>query len=429
MSELFTATGGLLLESDASPTTSTLNTAAGAIDGNEETEVGNYLDSNDSLGCDLGVAKTIQKCRLYLKGYSTPTSYYNTNSDSFCIYTSDNGSAWTLRQTFDAPTINVTTAPYFYVELILDTAVDARYVKIRTDSAGIATQPGAANSYFTEIKVYGVEAQAATANYLVSPHRDRIALKGLSLGKMVAADGKTSFLIPRHDRLRTLGISLEDALTASDLLPPMNVSASMLFWWDMAYSDGLTFNGSYVSAVADRGSLGNDLTGNATYQPLYYDDGRPVSTLKFDGTDDVMNFDSAVSNIQTLCYVMRYEATAGYQQWIGHSSYYDFWGGSDATKLYANDANNPLSLRNATHYVNSDTGGITTANLTKSTSWRSVITVATSANLRADKILSQYGGSLQFVLHLAEIVAYSGSLTASEIAALTAYFVNKWGIT
>ena len=48
-------------------------------------------------------------------------------------------------------------------------------------------------------------------NYLEATGRDRLRSKGVSLGKKVLSDGNISYFIARYDRLRTVGVSLEDA--------------------------------------------------------------------------------------------------------------------------------------------------------------------------------------------------------------------------
>jgi hypothetical protein len=53
---------------------------------------------------------------------------------------------------------------------------------------------------------------AAPVNYLCSRERDRSRSKGISLGMPLRADGNSSFLIARRNRLRTRGISLEEGV-------------------------------------------------------------------------------------------------------------------------------------------------------------------------------------------------------------------------
>ena len=71
----------------------------------------------------------------------------------------------------------------------------------------------------SEIEIMeSTESTAAAANYLCSVGRDRMRSKGISLGAKVAADMNPSFLIMRHNRLRVLGISNEDAAIFTNLV-------------------------------------------------------------------------------------------------------------------------------------------------------------------------------------------------------------------
>jgi hypothetical protein len=206
----------------------------------------------------------------------------------------------------------------------------------------------------------------------------------------------------------------------------------MLFWFDLSDAATLTLRQSgsdyFISAIADKSGNSKTMSqATQAYQPLQYDDGRPHLVAKWDGSNDGMTF-TEVSNLRTIVSVMRYANTTGYQQWMGAATHYDFWSSLNATAMYANDANNPQSLRDATHYVDSDTVGINTASLNKPTSWHSIITIATSANLHAFGLEGTYGGSAYFQLYVAEVIGYSGTLTAGEIASLEAYLKTKWNL-
>lgn len=207
---LLTPIAGLILEPDNSPTSSTLNDSPAMIDGQTQTIVGNYCDGPDSWGVDLGGVSVVDAVNVYLKAYGTPTAWYP-NADIFGVYSSTNGTSWTLQETFVAPSFSISTAPYITVRLALASAIiGVRYIKVRAMNNVIATNPGGANSYICEITVEG-EGQQAPKNYLCSRLRDRIRTKGVSLGQRTVNDRNPSYIIDRHNRLRVNGVSKEPA--------------------------------------------------------------------------------------------------------------------------------------------------------------------------------------------------------------------------
>jgi hypothetical protein len=98
--------------------------------------------------------------------------------------------------------------------------------------------------------ITGIEqpaSDAAPANYLITRMRDRFRQKGISLGLPALTDKYRSFLVARHNRLRTLGVSLEPAVpmirrgslmpvwfTANDAPEPWVFSASTEYSGDYA---------------------------------------------------------------------------------------------------------------------------------------------------------------------------------------------------
>lgn len=82
-----------------------------------------------------------------------------------------------------------------------------RYWKIDAVASEFAVAIG-------EVELIGDLIQyAEPSNYLCSRGIDRMRSKGISLGPKVPTDRSPSFLIMRRNRLRTTGVSLEDAMT------------------------------------------------------------------------------------------------------------------------------------------------------------------------------------------------------------------------
>jgi len=133
MGKILSPTGGLHLSSDSTPTSVTLSAKACLIDADYNTtcvSMSRYV----AIGLDFGSPARIQKIRIYFTltaGYTDYTGTWFSIYDRFDVYTSENNSAWTFRQTFEAPVITVVAGSLAYAEMTLTAMVEARYVKIR----------------------------------------------------------------------------------------------------------------------------------------------------------------------------------------------------------------------------------------------------------------------------------------------------------
>jgi len=158
-----TASGGLYLEPDSSPTSSTLSVDNDIADGTRYTGARpSTWAQNDSYGIDLGSSVSITKLSVFCvptggEGSVTPTGWAS-SGDAFSVYGSDDNSSWTLIQSFSAPTQQHQGSGELQFDLEFSATQVYRYFKVRaTDSNGcyVTHSGGSAHCYIGEIEYIG----------------------------------------------------------------------------------------------------------------------------------------------------------------------------------------------------------------------------------------------------------------------------------
>lgn len=255
-------------------------------------------------------------------------------------------------------------------------------------------------------------------NYLCSRFRDRMRSKGISLGIKAKADGNTSFLIMRHNRLRIIGVSFEDAKPFADRFPNIG---GLLARYSASAIVGLNDNDP-VSVWSDLSGNNNDFTQTLTLRPLYKTNivnGQPA--LLFDGVNDLMDTTS-ITGIKTVIVVAKYTegtvfgnydglitGTTGYIFLIGSSGSADFYPSNiGGAIIYKDGVATKLSVTNAWHVF--------------------AITSTTAVTSAIRMGLDRGNTGRNWVGYVAEICMYDNILSTADMAEITTYMKEKYGI-
>ena len=140
---------GLEKRSDSSPLSVTMDTGISALyDGDKSTGIGNYWNSQDSFGIDLGLSKNVDKIICY-HNLTTKQGWYNDDWGIVAVYKSDDNSSWTFVEEFVQPPTN--NGEFI---LTLSSTQNARYFKVRDNGGHNLCVSDGDNIYVTEIEMF-----------------------------------------------------------------------------------------------------------------------------------------------------------------------------------------------------------------------------------------------------------------------------------
>jgi len=207
--------------------------------------------------------------------------------------------------------------------------------------------------------------------------------------------------------------------TCKDWLP--NQVAGMLLWLK---ADSITLNNDdAISVWYDSSGNANHAIGLSTARPLFKTNvvnSKPV--VRFDGSNDVMNFTSALSTIRTAIFVIKY--TTGYLNYapiLGHASLYD-WHGAPIDGNIVWTAYSNAYVQAATAYNN---GTLTVAtSIPRDITNFQVVEFLTTGNVNAGRLGNDRGGSW-FKGDYAEVILYDNVLDASSRNKIETYIHEK----
>lgn len=182
-----TASGGLYLEPDSSPTSSTLSVDNDIADGTRYTEARpSTWAQNDSYGIDLGSSLNVAKLSVFCvptggESPVTPTGWAS-SGDAFSVYGSNDNSSWTLIQSFSAPTQQHQGSGELQFDLEFSSGQTYRYFKVRaTDSNGcyVTYSGGSAHCFIGEIEYTANDLAVNVADSVEVVEYNAVGLEGV----------------------------------------------------------------------------------------------------------------------------------------------------------------------------------------------------------------------------------------------------------
>ncbi|MFK7923057.1 MAG: lamin tail domain-containing protein [Bacteroidia bacterium] len=209
---------------------------------------------------------------------------------------------------------------------------------------------------------------------------------------------------------------------------PGNVSANLALWLK-ADADGFIFQEDSLKANTwlDQSGQGISVSqGDLSKMPTWYDDSlNSNGLLAFDGVDDLLQM-TEIDDIRTVFVVNRLNnpSTQNDIPLLGHSSVYDFHGGSNGKILSSTQAN--ASLLNGDWRQN---GLAFTDPNTAHTGEHSILSVITTANVKADQLVEDRNYGRLWEGEIAEIILYDRALNTTERNEVETYLNLKYGIS
>src|SRR6185436_10128586 len=196
----------------------------------------------------------------------------------------------------------------------------------------------------------------------------------------------------------------------------------MALWW-RADAGLTTDSAGRVSGWTDQsGSLNDGRQESAPNQPrLVTDAANARPALHFDG-GDVVNFTNRLTNIRTVFWVIREDATAPdeYHFMLHDCCTGDFHGGYPRTMWYTGASAN---VRNGQTWVN---GMPVDGTVTNRPRTMSVVSLVTTGPVSADRFGSGNTVNRGWFGDLAELVIYDRELSMTERKAVEDYLSNKY---
>jgi hypothetical protein len=185
---------------------------------------------------DVGLA--FQVCVTYL----SILNYANYGFHNFKLQGSNNNIDWIDIQTLHQDNNNSLN------EFIITNTVYFRYHQLYCIDSYNANDLA---TYSINMSGDIIEAPAAIDNRLVTRKRERLMLKGVSLGPQILTDNKSSSLISLRNRFRVLGVSLEPTTRT--------IMVDGAFWMDAVKTvgSGRDFS-TFKDAVADANAKGEN---------------------------------------------------------------------------------------------------------------------------------------------------------------------------
>lgn len=223
-------------------------------------------------------------------------------------------------------------------------------------------------------------------------------------------------------------------LTSRPAIQPNDISG-LLLWLkpEALYLN----NDDPVSTWPDLSGNYNDATASGSLRPLYKTNiigGQPV--VRFDGSDDVLNLNSAISTARTVIIVQKPETpNANWIPLLGHSTLYDFHGEQTTTNGYFSSLYTNSNVLNGSIFedgVNKAAAYVLFGPdyLQKDFSNFRVIEVQTTGNTSFDNISNDRGlAGRYFKGDIAEIIVYDNVIDTNERLGLEAYLSVKYGLS
>ena len=213
---------------------------------------------------------------------------------------------------------------------------------------------------------------------------------------------------------------------------PLTIS-NMSLWLDGSDAATITESSGIITQVNDKSGNGKNGTATDGVRPSLVSsvqNGRSI--MRFDGGDDYLNINSSVV-YRTVFVVAKYDNTS-FSTYAGIVG--DFTGtspsnghvvnGVDATNKIASATNNyTTAYRNGTSIAGS--GGHSFAPLNEF--WIGAFELPSAMTNTTSSIGMINGGGRYWDGDIAEVIAYSTTLTNTQRAQVTNYLSTKWGIT
>ena len=213
---------------------------------------------------------------------------------------------------------------------------------------------------------------------------------------------------------------------------PLTIS-NLALWLDASDATTITESSGLISQINDKSGNNKNATASASVRPTLVSDvlnGRSV--MRFDSSDDYLNIDSSIT-YRTVFVVAKSDDTvfSGYAGIIG-----DFTGSSpnnghvlngvDATtKLASGTSNYASAYRNGTSIPGSTGHDFAPLN----EFWIGAFELSSSLTNTTSAIGMVNGGARYWDGDIAEVIAYSTTLSTTDRALVEDYLSTKWGIT
>jgi len=184
-----------------------------------------------------------------------------------------------------------------------------------------------------------------------------------------------------------------------------------------------------VSSWTDQGGASNNLTqvDIAKRPQIVFDQGSRQPVVRLDGLDDTLLFATGLTNIRTVFWVIRANASANtsYHYLLGQAGSYDFCSGA-TSKIWDTTYTNAAIKSGETRLNGAVVPGTTTNRPTN----LSIISLVTTGNVKADAFSrDRTYASRSWSGDLAELVIYDRDLTPSEVRSVSEFLANRYGLT
>jgi len=220
---------------------------------------------------------------------------------------------------------------------------------------------------------------------------------------------------------------------------PTIYRSNLVIWLDGSDPTGngiLPANGSALGTWVDKSGLGRNATqGTGISQPTFrasVKNGRGV--IRFDGTNDNMTtgtFSSTIAVPYTQFVVFKTSVYKAFNVVLGDVTTLSAMGvHGDSTKMYLfNGAVADVGITNTSfNLLYTKWNGVNTEIAVNGGATSTVNSGTTRTSLSGLRIGSNSDLSNPINGDIAEIIIYSGTLSASEISMVTKYLKNKWGV-
>jgi hypothetical protein len=210
-----------------------------------------------------------------------------------------------------------------------------------------------------------------------------------------------------------------------DTVTPAPLLISGLKLW-VRSDQGLVVTGDFISAWTDQSGNANHLVQPvAVNQPRFVAEANKPPVVRLDGQGDWLAFTTRLTTIRSVFWVIRASpsATSGYRYLLGDASTYDFCSGA-TTKLWSSSCTS-LAIRNGETRLDGATADGLTADRPTDLS---VISLVTTANVRADAMSRDRAIGRSWWGDLAELLIYDRPLTAAEVRQIEEYLAGRYGI-
>jgi hypothetical protein len=245
----------------------------------------------------------------------------------------------------------------------------------------------------------------------------------LYVGPFVLTDTTTVRARAFHPRMNPSPVSVA---FFSEVRDPSPASIPGLVLWARADAGVTSDEAGHVSVWQDSSGQANDLTQPTPgAQPTVVPDAAgALPVVRFDGTDDVLLFTRRLTNIRTVFWVVREEASApnGYRFLLGDANTYHFHSGS-AHQIWSSGVT--AAVKDGATRVN---GVSVDGSTTNRPTTLSLISLVTTGDVAADSFSRDRTLARRWWGDLAELVIYDRPLTDSERKAVEDHLALKYAL-